>query len=43
MKLLSRHNGELPAFFAAMMTNDVVAPVIGTHGIKEHFRFSVAS
>ncbi len=40
MKPLIRHNGELMTFFATMMTNDIVASVTGTHGIKEHFRFS---
>jgi uncharacterized protein YbjT (DUF2867 family) len=37
LKLISRHNGELLAFFATMMTRDMVAPSTGTHSLEEHF------
>jgi uncharacterized protein YbjT (DUF2867 family) len=40
LRLLSRHNGELLAFFATMMTSDMVAPAAGTHRLGEHFRES---
>ena len=38
MRLLNRHNGELLAFFAAMMTSDMVAPATGSHRLGEYFR-----
>jgi uncharacterized protein YbjT (DUF2867 family) len=38
LKLASRHNGELLAFFATMMTSDLVAPAAGTHRLGEYFR-----
>ena len=38
LKLLSRHKGELLAFFVTMMTSDMVAPTTGTHRLGEHFR-----
>jgi uncharacterized protein YbjT (DUF2867 family) len=37
LKLVSRHNGELLAFFATMMTRDMVAPRTGTHNLAQHF------
>ncbi len=43
LKLLSRHNGELLAFFATMMTSDMVAPAAGTHRLEDHFRESEAA
>jgi uncharacterized protein YbjT (DUF2867 family) len=43
LKLASRHNGELLAFFATMMTSDMVAPAAGTHRLGEHFRESEAA
>ena len=38
MKLLSRHSGQLLAFFATMMTTDVVAPATGTHTLEAFYR-----
>lgn len=38
VRLFSRHNGELLAFFATMATTDVVAPATGTHTLEDHFR-----
>jgi uncharacterized protein YbjT (DUF2867 family) len=37
MKVLSRHNGQLLAFFATMMTNEIVAPGTGTHSLEAFF------
>jgi uncharacterized protein YbjT (DUF2867 family) len=38
MTLLNKHTGGLLAFFAAMMTSDVVAPQLGTHTLEEEFK-----
>lgn len=37
-KVFNKHQGELLAFFNAMMTRDVVAPKSGTHRLEAHFR-----
>ena len=36
-RLFNRHAGELLAFFAAMMTRDMVAPQKGHHELRAHF------
>jgi uncharacterized protein YbjT (DUF2867 family) len=38
VRLVSRHQGELLAFFTTMATRDVVAPATGTHALEAHFR-----
>jgi uncharacterized protein YbjT (DUF2867 family) len=38
VRLFSRHQGELLAFFTTMATSDVVAPATGTHTLVDHFR-----
>jgi len=38
VRLLSRHEGELLAFFTTMATTDVVAPSTGIHTLEDHFR-----
>jgi hypothetical protein len=38
VRLFSRHQGELLAFFTTMATTDVVAPPTGTHTLEAHFR-----
>ena len=38
VRLFSRHQGELLAFFSTMATTDVVAPSSGTHTLEGHFR-----
>jgi uncharacterized protein YbjT (DUF2867 family) len=38
VRLFSRHQGELLAFFTTMATTDVVAPSTGTHALEDHFR-----
>ncbi len=38
VKLFSRHQGDLLAFFTTMATADVVAPPTGTHTLESHFR-----
>ncbi len=38
VRLFSRHQGELLAFFTTMATTDVVAPHRGTHTLDEHYR-----
>ena len=38
VRIFSRHQGELLAFFTTMATTDVVAPSTGIHTIEEHFR-----
>ena len=37
VKIFSKHQGELLAFFATAMTSDVVAPAAGTHSLTAHF------
>jgi uncharacterized protein YbjT (DUF2867 family) len=37
VRLFSRHQGELLAFFTTMATTDVVAPSSGTHTLEDHF------
>jgi hypothetical protein len=38
VRLFSRHQGELLAFFTTMATTDVVAPSTGTHTLENQFR-----
>ena len=38
VRLFSRHQGELLAFFTTMSTSDVVAPATVTHTLAAHFR-----
>jgi uncharacterized protein YbjT (DUF2867 family) len=38
VRVFSRHQGELLAFFTTMATTDVVAPSTGTHTLEDHFR-----
>jgi uncharacterized protein YbjT (DUF2867 family) len=38
MRLYSRHQSDLLAFFATMATTDVVAPPTGTHTLETHYR-----
>jgi uncharacterized protein YbjT (DUF2867 family) len=38
VRLVSRHQGELLAFFTTMATTDVVAPAVGTHTLDAHYR-----
>ena len=38
VRLFSRHQGELLAFFTTMAATDVVAPPTGTHTLEDHFR-----
>jgi uncharacterized protein YbjT (DUF2867 family) len=37
-RVLSRHRGELLAFFTHAMTNDAAAPPFGTRSLAEHFQ-----
>lgn len=37
VKLFSKHQGELLAFFTTAMTSDVVAPTRGIHRLRDHF------
>jgi len=37
IKVFSKHQGELMAFFLTAMTSDVVAPTTGTRTLKAHF------
>jgi len=38
VRLFSRHQGELLAFFTTMATTDVVAPASGSYTLEAHFR-----
>ncbi len=38
VRLFSKHQGELLAFFTTMATTDVVAPSTGTRTLEDHFR-----
>lgn len=38
VRLFSRHQGELLAFFTTMATTDVVAPATGTRTLETHYR-----
>lgn len=38
VKIFSKHQGELLAFFTTAMTSDVVAPSTGAHTLEAHFR-----
>jgi len=38
VRVFSRHQAELLAFFTTMATTDVVAPSTGTHTLEDHFR-----
>jgi uncharacterized protein YbjT (DUF2867 family) len=43
LKMLSRKQGELLAFFTTAMTSDVVAPAVGVHRLEDHFQSLVAA
>jgi uncharacterized protein YbjT (DUF2867 family) len=43
VRIFSRHQGELLAFFTTMATKDVVAPATGSRTLEQHFRELAAS